>query len=71
MIGNSKNQENIMQKLLKADYHGAILKVYKAKCESYVGIEGIVLQDTQRSFKIITSANKINSTHYCVLFDKA
>ncbi|XP_002762016.1 ribonuclease P protein subunit p29 isoform X1 [Callithrix jacchus] len=44
----------IQAKLLKADLHGAIISVTKSKCPSYVGITGILLQETKHIFKIIT-----------------
>uniref|UniRef100_A0A8C8ZWY1 Ribonuclease P protein subunit p29 n=1 Tax=Prolemur simus TaxID=1328070 RepID=A0A8C8ZWY1_PROSS len=44
----------IQAKLLKADLHGAIISVTKSKCPSYVGVTGILLQETKHVFKIIT-----------------
>ncbi|KAI7851737.1 Rof/RNase P-like protein [Circinella umbellata] len=49
------------QKLLKADYHGAIIKVTKSSNPLLVGSTGIVIQETQNLFKIITKENKIKS----------
>ncbi|XP_055504344.1 ribonuclease P protein subunit p29 isoform X2 [Leucoraja erinacea] len=51
---------NVIQtKLMKADFHGAIVTVVKSKCPSYVGITGIILQEMKHIFKIITVENKI------------
>ncbi|XP_049642197.1 ribonuclease P protein subunit p29 [Suncus etruscus] len=44
----------VQAKLLKADLHGAIVSVTKSKCPSYVGVTGILLQETKHVFKIIT-----------------
>lgn len=49
----------IQAKLLKADLHGAVLSVTKAKCPSYVGATGILLQETKHVFKIITKEDRL------------
>lgn len=53
------NPQMIQQKLLKADFHGAILTVVRSKCPSYVGQTGILLQELKHIFKIITKEDKI------------
>ncbi|PVU94103.1 hypothetical protein BB561_002806 [Smittium simulii] len=50
---------NAAQKIIKADFHGSILSVVKAKCYSLVGKEGIVIQETKNTFKIITKTNNL------------
>ncbi|XP_064641555.1 ribonuclease P protein subunit p29-like isoform X2 [Lineus longissimus] len=50
---------SIQQALLKADYHGCILTVTKSKCDSLVGISGIIIQETKNTFKIITKDDKL------------
>ncbi|CAI2188401.1 1150_t:CDS:2 [Funneliformis geosporum] len=47
------NPNSFAQKLLRADFHGAILTVSKSKCASYVGVTGIAIQETENMFKII------------------
>ncbi|KAF9895784.1 RNase P/RNase MRP complex subunit, partial [Lobosporangium transversale] len=47
------------QKLLKADFHGAIITVAQSKCPTYVGASGIVAQETENVFKIITAADAL------------
>uniref|UniRef100_A0A8C2VQK0 Ribonuclease P protein subunit p29 n=1 Tax=Chinchilla lanigera TaxID=34839 RepID=A0A8C2VQK0_CHILA len=49
----------IQAKLLKADLHGAIISVTKSKCPSYVGVTGILLQETKHVFKIITKEDRL------------
>lgn len=49
----------IQAKLLKADLHGAIISVTKSKCPSYVGVTGILLQETKHVFKIITKEDHL------------
>ncbi|KAG0345075.1 RNase P/RNase MRP complex subunit [Podila minutissima] len=47
------------QKLLKADLHGAIITVTRSKCPTYIGATGIVAQETENVFKIITPSNSL------------
>ncbi|XP_021563224.1 ribonuclease P protein subunit p29 isoform X2 [Carlito syrichta] len=49
----------IQAKLLKADLHGAIISVTKSKCPSYVGVTGILLQETKHVFKIVTQEDRL------------
>ncbi|KAM4722998.1 ribonuclease P protein subunit p29 [Rhinophrynus dorsalis] len=49
----------IQNKLLKADLHGALVMVSKSKCPSYVGLKGIILQETKHVFKIISEDDQL------------
>lgn len=51
--------DQILNRLLKADLHGAIMKVIRSKCPSYVGIEGIVILETKHTFTLITESNAV------------
>ncbi|KAH8099486.1 RNase P subunit p29-like protein [Cristinia sonorae] len=46
-------------KLVKADMHGAILTVHQSKNPCLIGLSGIVLHETENSFKIVTKADKL------------
>ena len=48
-------------KLLKADFHGAIITVSQSRCPSYVGQTGILLQEMKTCFRIVTKADKVKS----------
>uniref|UniRef100_H3CLN9 Ribonuclease P protein subunit p29 n=1 Tax=Tetraodon nigroviridis TaxID=99883 RepID=H3CLN9_TETNG len=48
----------VQQKLLKADFHGAVLTEVRSKCPSYVGT-GILVQEFKHVFKIITKENRL------------
>ncbi|XP_038125137.1 ribonuclease P protein subunit p29 isoform X2 [Cyprinodon tularosa] len=48
----------VQQKLVKADFHGAIISVVRSKCPAYVGITGILIQEFKQVFKIITKEDK-------------
>ncbi|XP_060075358.1 ribonuclease P protein subunit p29-like [Ylistrum balloti] len=50
---------NVQNKLIKADFHGSLLTVQRSKCPSYVGVTGILLQETKNTFLLITRDNKV------------
>ncbi|XP_036391602.1 ribonuclease P protein subunit p29 [Megalops cyprinoides] len=58
-LKSGSNPQIIQQKLLKADFHGAIITVVRSKCPSYVGTTGILVQEMKHVFKIITKENKL------------
>ncbi|BFZ53517.1 RNase P/RNase MRP complex subunit [Savitreella phatthalungensis] len=45
-----------MDKLLKADYHGAVVRVVKSSCPSLVFIGGIIVKETRHTFVICTKS---------------
>lgn len=45
------------QMLVSADMHGALVSVVRSRCVSRVGLEGIIVRDTQYTFDIITKKN--------------
>ncbi|CAK6970451.1 ribonuclease P protein subunit p29 [Scomber scombrus] len=55
----SCNPQFVQQKLLKADFHGAIITVVRSKCPSYVGTTGILVQEFKHVFKIISKEDKL------------
>lgn len=59
LFANNLNALVQSQKLIKADYHGAILTVIKSKCPSYIGVIGILIQETESMLNIITKENKL------------
>jgi ribonuclease P protein subunit POP4 len=62
------NWENINQQLMKADFHGANITIYKSRCASLVGLTGIVVQDTKKTFKICGKDNYIRSISITITF---
>ncbi|KAK7794434.1 hypothetical protein R5R35_003807 [Gryllus longicercus] len=50
---NDRQLGNVSLKLMKADYHGAILCVKKSICSSLVGKKGIVVFDTKNTFQLL------------------
>jgi len=46
-------------KLVKADFHGSIVTVRRSRNAALVGASGIVVQETENTFKIVTRTDKL------------
>jgi len=53
------NKQAMQAKLVKADFHGSIISVRSAKNPALVGLSGIVIHETENTFKVITLKNKL------------
>ncbi|GJN90275.1 hypothetical protein Rhopal_003277-T1 [Rhodotorula paludigena] len=53
------NVVNLHTKLVKAEFVGCLLSVKRAKNPSLVGLKGIVLQETQGTFKLVTPQSQV------------
>ncbi|KAF8512247.1 RNase P/MRP p29 subunit [Gautieria morchelliformis] len=53
------NAQSMQAKLVKADFHGSIISVRSAKNPSLVGCSGIVILETENTFKVVTIHNKL------------
>lgn len=53
------NVINLQTKLIKAEFVGCMLSVKRAKNPSLIGLSGIVLQETQGTFKLVTPRSQI------------
>ena len=58
---NGKVMIRAEERVLKIDYHGAKFEVKKSKCESFVGISGIIVKETKNMFEIITQQNELKA----------
>ncbi|XP_074522816.1 ribonuclease P protein subunit p29 isoform X2 [Halichoeres trimaculatus] len=58
-LTSSSSPQSVQLKLLRADFHGAIISVVRSKCPSYVGTTGILVQEFRHVFKIITKEDKL------------
>ncbi|KAL0489002.1 ribonuclease P protein subunit p29 [Acrasis kona] len=61
LIDGSYETLNGTELLVKADFHGCIMKVVKSKCATLVGAEGIIIQETENTFKILTNKNVLKT----------
>ncbi|GAA5920402.1 hypothetical protein JCM6882_003265 [Rhodosporidiobolus microsporus] len=57
--GGQINVVTLQTKLVKAEFVGCSLSVKRAKNPSLVGLSGIVLQETQGTFKVVTPKSEI------------
>ncbi|XP_057340722.1 ribonuclease P protein subunit p29 [Microplitis mediator] len=53
--------ESINQKIMKSDFHGAKVKVVKSKCPSLIDIQGIIVQDTKNTFRIVSEDDTVRT----------
>ncbi|KAJ1735969.1 RNase P/RNase MRP complex subunit [Coemansia sp. Benny D160-2] len=58
-VKDRKQSQNVLSRLIKADMHGAMISVDRAKCPNYVGIKGIVAQETKNVFRIIAEDDRL------------
>ncbi|KAJ2452522.1 RNase P/RNase MRP complex subunit [Coemansia sp. RSA 2336] len=58
-MADAKQQQQVLGRLIKADMHGAKLAVERSKCPNFVGISGIVAQETKNVFKLITANDRL------------
>ena len=59
LLNNTQNSEIISQKLLKCDLHGSIISVYSSNNKNNIGLNGIVIYESKRTFNIITKKDSI------------
>lgn len=50
--------EDALQRILKADFHGAHMTILDSKCNTLIGKAGIVIKETRNSFILCQSNNK-------------
>jgi len=60
-IGNhpTPNGPAMQAKLVKADFHGALLSVRQSKNPCLIGLSGLIVHETENAFKIITKEDKL------------
>ena len=61
LMNNSNNEETILNKMLKADLHGAILTVVNSTNKNNIGISGIVIFESRRTFNILNKKNEMKT----------
>lgn len=65
----------IAQKMVKADLHGCPIAVRKSLFPNYVGMVGIIIQETRMMFVLVTPSNKVKSVpkkscEFCIQIDE-
>eukprot|EP00026_Physarum_polycephalum_P017458 Phypoly_transcript_18691.p1 GENE.Phypoly_transcript_18691~~Phypoly_transcript_18691.p1 ORF type:complete len:204 (+),score=36.72 Phypoly_transcript_18691:87-698(+) len=59
IVDQNLPNEACQTKLLKADFHGAIITVEKSKCPTVIGMSGILIQETENTMKIVTKEDEL------------
>ena len=60
-MNGSLNTETIATKMLKCDLHGAIIEVVSSINKNNIGIKGILIFESRKTFNILTRANKLKT----------
>lgn len=50
---SSTPTNNLENALVRADYHGAFIRVIQSKCAAFVGVSGIIVQETMNTFVLL------------------
>lgn len=61
LINKNDSELAIASKMLKADLHGALIKVVKSTNANNLGIEGLVIYESKRTINILNSKNKVKT----------
>jgi ribonuclease P protein subunit POP4 len=61
LLNNVQQADTIYNKILKADLHGSVIEVMESNNKNQIGIIGIVILETRRSFVIINRNDKIKT----------
>lgn len=57
----SKSDADILKRLFFADLHGAKLSVYQSSCPNYVNLKGIVVHDSNMTFRLAGEDGKVRT----------
>ena len=57
--GNTLLDDQLQMRVCRADFHGAFVKVTKAKAGSQVGLEGYVVMETRNTFQLVTKKDRL------------
>lgn len=55
LMGERVHESELMNKVLKADLHGCVLKVIQARNVSQIGVEGVLISESERTFQLATA----------------
>lgn len=49
----------LLSRAIKADFHGAIFTVTQTRAPTFLGAQGIVVQETENVFRLVTAADRL------------
>ena len=61
LLNGTLNEEIIAGKFLKADLHGSMIEVINSNNKNNIGIKGILIFESRRTFNILTKENKVKT----------
>ena len=61
LMNKTMNVETISSKIVKCDLHGALIEVANSVNKNNIGIKGIMLFESKKTFNILTQNNKIKT----------
>ncbi|KAJ3317038.1 RNase P/RNase MRP complex subunit [Blyttiomyces sp. JEL0837] len=61
VLSTNAMTESLLSKVVKADYHGAVLTVTHAKTASDIGISGIMIKETENMFYVVKRDDKVKA----------
>lgn len=61
LMNKTMNVETISSKIVKCDLHGALIEVVNSVNKNNIGIKGIMLFESKKTFNILTQNNKIKT----------
>ena len=61
LLNKTTQPETIYNKMLKCDLHGAVIEVIESKNKNLIGIKGINLLETRRTFNLINENNEVKT----------
>ncbi|CAD8092277.1 unnamed protein product [Paramecium primaurelia] len=60
LLCREQSADSKFQRLLKADFHGALIQIVYSKCKTYEGQEGIIVREKKKSFIIIKENDQLS-----------
>ena len=61
LLNNNLKEETIANKMLKADLHGAVIKVINSTNKNNINLEGIVIFESRRTFNVVNKRNQVKT----------
>jgi ribonuclease P protein subunit POP4 len=58
-VGKPVQQDAIGPRILKADLHGAYIRVQDSRSPTHIGLSGIILMELRNAFKVISKTNRV------------
>lgn len=64
----SPEYPQLLRNLSKIDFHGALIRIFEAKCSSHVGIQGLIIRELKNIMEILCTDNCIRKIPKTCIF---